>query len=133
MIQYYQHIFCYLNWEVNDFLMLNSLLYLQLSADFFWSWIRIAVGAKHFYLRVAKYLFAFTVLVFWNVVFPVPNKGEAQGVVLWYLYGSPAWEANLQLQLIQKVAEKISSCLGIVCYDESAREIHILYEIFPFM
>jgi hypothetical protein len=54
MIHHYWHLFCYLNWEVNDFLMLNSLLYLQLSADIFWSWIRMAVGAKHFYLRVVK-------------------------------------------------------------------------------
>jgi hypothetical protein len=83
----------------------------------------MVVGAKHFYLRVVKIFFSLTVLIFWDVVFPVWNKGETQGVVLWYHYGSPAWEANLKLQLFQKVEEKICSCLGIAHYDDNARKL----------
>jgi hypothetical protein len=41
------------------------------------------------------------------------------------------WEVNLQLQFIQKFADKSSDCLGIVHYNERARKVTlVLMKIF---
>jgi hypothetical protein len=47
-----------------------------------------------------------TVLRFWNMNFPLPNKGALQGVILQYLYGPlalTAWDTNLELYFAQKL------------------------------
>lgn len=74
---------------------------------------RMALHAEHFCLRVAKNLFRHIVHRLWNEVFLFQ---AVEGL----------WEVNLQLQFIQKFADKSCDSLAIVHCNERARKIALV-------